>query len=376
MKRSYDAYAGKSSQGQSLASALNKRAQLGHQAPASQDRQVAAPAATAQSPPFEGWPIYAGVSDQLHDRKSIFTGYYFPAETTAEANRLLAKFKKSRLVHGADHVMSARRVYTDGSSAGGQMTLDTFTSKARQGDSRQIITGGDDDGESYSSEKLVTLLVSSKIMGLVVCTRIYGGVLLGPVRFQHIVRVCNDAYTISNNKRILAQRAQQGNEAERAKLLRLLKARDMSIASIRTSLAARTGSQTDTSASPVKHIVSSGVDKSTETPLFTAEEPASQSSETVSPPSTPRPPSQQIVSTPTTPSSPSASKMQELYAQKPVETLKRLLAARDLTIQTLRAKLKSSPVKSPARNTDLMNDEISASQQRTQNASLFFSDND
>ncbi|ORY84354.1 hypothetical protein BCR37DRAFT_378373 [Protomyces lactucae-debilis] len=372
MKRSYDAYAGKAGQAQSLSSSLNKRAQLPESAV-----QRQAPKQSTGSPlpahPFEGWPLYTGISDPLHDRKSIFVGYYFPLETTSEANRLLNKFKKSPLVQGADHVMSAWRVYADGSSTSGQTTLDAFTAQAKPGGERQIITGGDDDGERFSSEKLISLLATSNTIGLMVCTRVYGGIMLGPARFAHITRVCQDAHTISRNKRILAQRAETSEEAERSKCLRQLKARDMSIASIRSSLARSNSSLSQLSASPDRVEASLGVDKSTETPLFAAEEPATQGSATLSPPSTPKSKSQQNDSAPLTPSSPSASKTQEVYAQKSLETLKRLLAARDLTIQILRAKLKSSPVKTPQRSGPLM-DDVTASQQRTHNAKLFLSD--
>ena len=54
-------------------------------------------------------------------------------------------------------------------------------------------TGCDDDGEKYAGRKLVNLLVDMDVVGAVVVARWYGGVLLGPARFEHIVNVAREA---------------------------------------------------------------------------------------------------------------------------------------------------------------------------------------
>ncbi|KAK5073304.1 hypothetical protein LTR24_010368 [Lithohypha guttulata] len=54
-------------------------------------------------------------------------------------------------------------------------------------------TGCDDDGEKYAGRKLVNLLVDMDVVGAVVVARWYGGVLLGPARFEHIINVAREA---------------------------------------------------------------------------------------------------------------------------------------------------------------------------------------
>lgn len=54
-------------------------------------------------------------------------------------------------------------------------------------------TGCDDDGEKYAGRKLVNLLVDMNVAGSIVVARWYGGVLLGPARFEHIVDVAKEA---------------------------------------------------------------------------------------------------------------------------------------------------------------------------------------
>ena len=54
-------------------------------------------------------------------------------------------------------------------------------------------TGHDDDGEKYAGRKLVNLLVDMNVSGAIVVARWYGGVMLGPARFDHIVNVAKEA---------------------------------------------------------------------------------------------------------------------------------------------------------------------------------------
>lgn len=53
--------------------------------------------------------------------------------------------------------------------------------------------GSDDDDEKYAGKKLEKLLIEMDVTGSVVVARWYGGILLGPVRFDHIVNVAQEA---------------------------------------------------------------------------------------------------------------------------------------------------------------------------------------
>lgn len=54
-------------------------------------------------------------------------------------------------------------------------------------------TGFDDDGEKWAGKKVLDLLLANEDDGLLCVVRWYGGIMLGPVRFDHIVHVAADA---------------------------------------------------------------------------------------------------------------------------------------------------------------------------------------
>ena len=53
--------------------------------------------------------------------------------------------------------------------------------------------GHDDDGEKYGGKRVEKVLVEMGVEGTVVVGRWYGGVLLGPARFEHIEKVAREA---------------------------------------------------------------------------------------------------------------------------------------------------------------------------------------
>ena len=108
-------------------------------------------------------------------------------------------------------------------------------------DSQQRLydTGHDDDGEKYGGKTLMSVLNTSQVEGSVVVARWFGGVMLGPVRFDHIrncALVAIDKWRIENeksNKRIKAAQ----DEDKRAELIHVLPERDRSITVLRGLLA-------------------------------------------------------------------------------------------------------------------------------------------
>lgn len=53
--------------------------------------------------------------------------------------------------------------------------------------------GSDEDGEKYAGKKLEKLLVDVNVVGAVVVARWWGGIMLGQVRFDHIVNTAREA---------------------------------------------------------------------------------------------------------------------------------------------------------------------------------------
>ncbi|KAK5939743.1 hypothetical protein PMZ80_008125 [Knufia obscura] len=117
-------------------------------------------------------------------------------------------------------------------------------------------TGCDDDGEKYAGKKLVNLLVDMNVVGSVVVARWYGGVLLGPVRFDHIVNVAKEAIKKwqdasnpgSETKKVKMEQVPEmtpEQEAElKARLVKQLRDRDSSINVLRGLLAEKKAAST------------------------------------------------------------------------------------------------------------------------------------
>lgn len=108
-------------------------------------------------------------------------------------------------------------------------------------------TGYDDDGEKYGGKALETVLGSLDVEGAVVVARWYGGVMLGPVRFEHIKDCARDAIKqyLEEEERKAKRVKFEEDEKRRQELIRVLPDRDRSIAVLRDLLAEK--QQTDSS---------------------------------------------------------------------------------------------------------------------------------
>lgn len=216
------------------------------------------------------FPTLTGVSQIIQDRSSSFQAFFIPFDHGRSVPAFLKSFKSSATCDGVDHVMTAFRF--DDSETG-------------------IDAGFDDDGERFAGKKLADLLGKMDVLGFLICIRKYGGILLGPIRFQHIVQCSREAIMVHRHDRSVADQGIQ-------KLRRLLVARDRTITSLREILS--TQLQEDASSS------------------VGAPPRASQNSQTAG--------SQELV---------------ERYQMQPVKTLERLLVAKDMSIKSLRASLAS-----------------------------------
>lgn len=126
-------------------------------------------------------PALHGVSAPLVDRRSTFVGYYAAVRSLDELRAASRYIRALAASQGADHVIRAWR-YKSAAGAG-------------------WATDYDDDGEPHAGKRLLEWMKTALVEGLVVCTRVYGGVLLGPVRYSHIVGVCADAVKECNKRK-------------------------------------------------------------------------------------------------------------------------------------------------------------------------------
>lgn len=162
------------------------------------------------------------VSSNIEDRGSTFTAYFSP---TMPPKELQAKAD----LKSASHRMLAWRL------PGSQRTL--------LAKSRALETGSDDDGERYGGKRVLKVLEEMRVEGALVVARWYGGVMLGPVRFNHIEDCAREAVRLWQQKEESdsQKRRKIENEAcEKATLVSELQERDQSITVLRTLLGEKT----------------------------------------------------------------------------------------------------------------------------------------
>ena len=111
--------------------------------------------------------------ETIVDRKSIFQGHAAYVETEEEVRRVILKLKENRKIARATHNIMAYRVASS--------RKDTFHQDC------------DDDGENEAGGRLMHLLqiLNAKNV-VVVVSRWYGGIHLGPDRFKHINNCARD----------------------------------------------------------------------------------------------------------------------------------------------------------------------------------------
>lgn len=125
-------------------------------------------------------------SGQILDRASKFIGLFSPA-TNAPPKVLQQHppFQK------ATHRILAWRL----PSRQQTVQFERSTNQQSNPSKKPLVydTGSLDDGEKYAGKKLEKLLIELDVVGTVVVARWYGGVMLGPVRFDHIVNAAKEA---------------------------------------------------------------------------------------------------------------------------------------------------------------------------------------
>ncbi|XP_072946484.1 protein IMPACT-A-like [Epargyreus clarus] len=103
------------------------------------------------------------------DRKSSFQGHAAEVHSLDDINAVLAKLKQNKKILNATHNMYAYRI----------------EKKASKGTT--VLQDCDDDGETHAGGRMLHLLqILDQKNTLVVVSRWYGGIQLGPDRFRHI----------------------------------------------------------------------------------------------------------------------------------------------------------------------------------------------
>lgn len=121
------------------------------------------------------------------------------------------------------------------------------TQRALTPQQRLFDSGHDDDGEQYGGKTLGNVLASSDVEGSIVVARWFGGVMLGPVRFDHIRKCAQEAVDKwKAEQERSAKRVRVKEDAKkRTSLIEILPERDQSITVLREMLAEKKGSSSN-----------------------------------------------------------------------------------------------------------------------------------
>ncbi|XP_075350630.1 protein IMPACT isoform X3 [Mycteria americana] len=103
----------------------------------------------------------------ITDRRSTFQAHLAPVVTPRQVKRVLEKLYENKKIASATHNIYAYRIYCE--------------------DKQTFLQDCEDDGETAAGGRLLHLMQILNVRNvLVVVSRWYGGILLGPDRFKHI----------------------------------------------------------------------------------------------------------------------------------------------------------------------------------------------
>lgn len=183
------------------------------------------------TPPPSPSPSTIHISPPLTDRSSTFIGAFSPTAPLSSLQSL-PRFAT------ATHKIAAWRIPSTQTTISGSPKLDA---------------GFDDDGERYGGKTLLKLLEEEGVRGVCMVARWFGGVMLGPVRFEHLRRCARGAVGVwrmkecegdggeGEGKRVKVGETEWEMEVERDRLIRELPERDESIRVLRGLLAGKNG---------------------------------------------------------------------------------------------------------------------------------------
>ncbi|XP_069587308.1 protein IMPACT [Ranitomeya imitator] len=105
--------------------------------------------------------------EPISDRRSTFQGHLAPVNSPGQVKEVLSKLYENKKIASATHNIYAYRIYS--------VKTNTFVQDC------------EDDGETAAGKRLLHLMqILDARNVLVVVSRWYGGILLGPDRFKHI----------------------------------------------------------------------------------------------------------------------------------------------------------------------------------------------
>lgn len=112
------------------------------------------------------------------DRKSTFQAHLAHVVTSEQVKQVVEELKENRKINNATHNVMAYRIFCE--------------------DRNSFLQDCDDDGEAMAGSRLLHLLQILEVKNIVVIvTRWYGGILLGPDRFKHYNNCARDVMKVA-----------------------------------------------------------------------------------------------------------------------------------------------------------------------------------
>lgn len=141
-------------------------------------------------------PIKQG--NTITDRRSTFQPHLAPVVTPRQVKMVLEKLYENKKIASATHNIYAYRIYNE--------------------DKNSFLQDCEDDGETAAGGRLLHLLQILDVRDvLVVVSRWYGGILLGPDRFKHINNCARNILVEEGYAASVDEAAKSGGKSKRPK---------------------------------------------------------------------------------------------------------------------------------------------------------------
>jgi len=122
-------------------------------------------------------PAISFTSQEIRDRKSAFVAFILPAKDPSQVKDAIAYIRRTHANRPPAHEVAAWRFVTLKPGA---------TGLGGEGDF-EVVSAYDDDGEKWAGGRILSIMKQTGVMdAVVVVSRWFGGIMLGPARFTHM----------------------------------------------------------------------------------------------------------------------------------------------------------------------------------------------
>jgi len=122
-------------------------------------------------------PIISFTSQEIRDRKSAFVAYIISVKDASQVKDAVAHVRRTHASRPPAHQVAAWRF----------MTLKPGMTGLGGEDDFEVVSAYDDDGEKWAGGRVLNIMKQTGVMdAVVIVSRWFGGIMLGPTRFTHI----------------------------------------------------------------------------------------------------------------------------------------------------------------------------------------------